>query len=348
MSSKKPTTLRDIAEAVGVDVSAVSRVLNNSRTGSRVSETTRQSILDTAKAMRYQPNALARNLDGRRIGMFGVVLGSINDLILHPYTGIMLQGVVDGATEASCQPILFTTSWDEAEASVEVFCDRRADGLIVFSPPEHSTLITQVMEHSLPVVGFDLSPGRYNCPQVGLDERKAFQTSVSHLMSLGHQRIAYVSATIGTYYSQYRQAVAESVMKELGVKEPQVHILPVELPIPSNNAAVRELLDSPNRPTAIFTYNDYVALAIMDAAKGMGIVVPDQLSVIGFDDLPIAALASPPLTTFYQPTRHMGRAAVRLLMSLINDKSDDPVPSQPLLFPPNFVIRKSTGPAPTK
>jgi LacI family transcriptional regulator len=342
---KKPVTLKDIALATGVDVSAVSRVLNNARTGTRVSEARRQLIMETARRMRYQPNALARNLDGRRIGMLGVVLGATVDLILHPYTGSLLQGVVDGATEANYQPILYTTSWEDAEKDIGVFCDRRADGLIVFSPPKGSTIIPRLLDYGLPVVGFDLWPGEYICNQIGLDEHSAFRTAVKHLQELGHRHIGYVCHIVGTHYSTYRNNIVADVFEELKVEKPEFITLPTHLPLPKRSEPVREFLTSRNRPTAVITFNDYVALSILDEAQDLGVSIPGELSVIGFDNLLEASQSNPPLTTFSQPTREMGKEAVRMLLTLTGSDVDEAEPPTTLTYQPELVPRGSTGPA---
>lgn len=340
----KRVTLKDIAAATGVNISAVSGVLNKSKTGARVSEATRQLIVKTAEEMRYQPNALARSLEGH-VGMFGVVLGAPIDLILHPYTGLLLQGIVDGARDSDYQPVLYTTLWEEAEANISVFCDRRSDGIIAFSPPENSTIITRLQEYGVPVVGIDLRPGTADCDQVGLDEVGAFRKAVRHLYDLGHRDIAYVTARVPTFYSDYRRDVVMGILNEFGLP-PRSYVVPITLPIPRRSPEFKEFLQQPGLPTGMICFNDYIGTAIIEAAQELGMHIPGDFSVMGFDNLDEAMEVTPHMTTFWQPTRELGKEAVQMLLSLIKDGESDQRRSK--YFTADLIERESTGPAPTR
>jgi LacI family transcriptional regulator len=359
-------TLRDVAERAGVNKVTVSVVLNGSNANTRVSEATRQRILTAARELHYRPNAAARSLRQSRTNTLGVLFGWSGAGAMHSlYSAVVFDGVVKGATEAGYHVLLYTDAWHSAEVSSAAFADRRTDGVIVVAPLEGSDVVEGLTALGLPVSVVSTVTGVLGVSSVDIDNRAGAALALDHLWALGHTRIAYVS------YHAVRRGLRErrdgflAWMGAHGIPVPDGYVMDEFIGSAETGANADEVaqlgrllrLPPAERPTAVFAANDDLAAKVLDAARTFGLSVPGDLSVVGFDDILIASLTTPKLTTVRQPLYEMGGYAARRLAERIaargasaESTADTPDYSPPSLMAniitPELVIRESTAAAP--
>lgn len=334
-------TIRDVAKAAGVSVATVSYVLNN---GPRaVRETTRAQVLEAVERLGYHPNALARGLAGHRVNTIGILFGRIEpEIVTNPYVTAVLQGVFAQSAELGYNVTLFTQRWESAGISSLSLKDGRCDGLLLVAPTRDTDVIPGVAALGMPAIAVSaaVEPG-YGLPYVDVDNRRGAQLAVEHLLSLGHRRIAHLAGDYSQPSAEERQQGFSTAMMEAGLAVPLEFVIECGYGRGHGIAATRRLLSGPNPPTAIFAANDTLALDVLKVARELGIRVPDQLSLVGFDDIQSAALVTPPLTTVRQPMAEIGAWATRLLDQLIDGK---PADQQAHRATPEVVVRSSTAP----
>jgi len=343
---EKPATIDDVARAAGVSRFTVSAVLNGARSNTRVSETTRQRIMDSATDLRYRPNAQARSLALRRTRTIGVLFDLIESTaaIENSYAAGVLQGIVREARGVHNDVLIYTEPKSHDGLPGTDFRDQRTDGVIVVAPLLGSLVVERVMEARIPVCiissnhALDLPISR-----VDADNVQGVRSVVTHLLDLGHRRIAHITGREGVPSTMLRREIFQSALAEVGISVPPAYIVgspydgfPVQDTLPA-------LMALPEPPTAIFAFNDDVALAVLGTARSLRISIPEQLSVVGFDDIPTASHSVPRLTTVWQPLKEMGAAAVRRLLEQIDGKQEIGDES----LPTTLVVRESTGPPPS-
>jgi LacI family transcriptional regulator len=349
MAGSGRITLSDIARRADTSPMAVSVVLNGARSNTRVADTTRRRILDAAAELKYTPNALARGLKRQRTNTLGVLFNWAGSRTIHDlYSVAVLDGVVDGAATAGYHILLYTQRWHSAAASSATFADRRADGVIVVAPQEQSDVVPGLVALGLPVALVSSATDVAQVPYVSIDNRKAVALAMEHLRGLGHARIAYAGYGRDRYSMRERHDAYRSWMAQHELPVPDAYVLADLLPgqSDSNVGILRDLLCLPQRPTAIFAANDDLAAEVLEAARSAAIAVPEQLSVIGFDDVLVASLTVPKLTTIRQPLYEMGQQAARLLIESIEGRRDASVSSAHTIEP-ELIARASTAAAPS-
>jgi LacI family transcriptional regulator len=338
----KSPTLRDVASRAGVSVASVSAVLNNGNTGTRVSEQTRQRILTAASALRYHPNANAQGLRRRRAQCISVLFDYAQaeiPPITSPYAGAFLEGVLRVGQEQGYNLLLYSQTWESAEASAPLFRSQQTDGVIVAAPVRGSDTLKGLHSLEIPLVAASSPSGIAGVPWVDVDNAQGARLAAEHLLNLGHTRIAHLSSRPDNANAIVRRIAFWDALALQGIlPHPDYEVVGTF----HNERLVEEtrrLLALPAPPTAIFAWNDLAARAVLEGARRAGVRVPEQLSVIGFDDLPDGADAPVPLTTIRQPVRELGRAAARLLIATLDGEMPENV-----TLPVSLVVRGSTGP----
>lgn len=332
-------TLADVARRAGVSPTTVSFVLNDRPAG--IKEATRERVLAAVRELRYSSNAHVAALQRGKTYTLGIQVDISRGFV--PYDFIMGQLVegISAAAHASHYHLLFYTglSSNPQEPPAEAFLDRRVDGLIMIAPPVGSNLLAAMSDAKFPCVAVlqrHIPPGGM-C--VDADNVEAARTVVAHLYTLGHRRIAHIggnrqSGNFSDRAEGYRLGLAA-----VGLPLDPTLLRTMSLQ-PDPRAELHALLRLPNPPTAIFCCNDDTAIVVLKAAAELGLRVPADISIAGFDDIPAAAACSPPLTTIRPPFQQIGRLAASSLISAIeNDLS----PHTHLLVPTELVIRGSTG-----
>ena len=351
-SSPKAPTLSDVARAAGVSPYTVSVVLNGARSNTRVSDTTRKRILDSAADLRYHPNALARSLAKRQTNTLGVLFGVVQSTaaLSNAYASGILQGIVAHAAARGYDVLLYTELWKDAEQSAARYRDRRTDGVIVVAPLTDMDVVAGLSTLHLPLVAVSAAPDACpeGVPNLDVDNGAGVRSAVDHLASLGHRRIAHLTGDANVASVPLRRAAFEGAMAERGLAVPPGYVVPCTYDAHTVPDALPPLLLSrPDPPTAVFAGNDNIAIAVLEFARRNGLRVPEDLSVVGFDDIPAASQVTPALTTLHQPLPEIGGAAADALLDLLEPSpagQDAAAALSPV--PPTLIVRESTGPAP--
>jgi LacI family transcriptional regulator len=341
-------TITDIAAKAGVSKATVSYVLNERATAVRISEDTRQRVMEAATELGYRRNELARAVTTGKSRMLGfwvmesqhepvarVLAGAMKEANLHDYF-IKMLGFDN---EANPQRI------------IEQCIEWRLAGIITIhaSPVALDHLHPQIERFEIPMVLVDCQGPRTGSIHITSDQIQGVRLAIEHLVSLGHRKIAYVTgrAAENELLSHRRAEAYQQVMQERGLDE-HINVVYGNWDTAHTEAETRRLLslpqDSPLRPTAIACWSDLTAMVVIRTATQMGIRVPEELSVTGFDDLAGAALYNPPLTTVSQAFEEIGSTAVR---RLLNGPNGTPVKQKQCreeVLPVRLIVRASTAP----
>lgn len=329
------STIRDVAARAGVGISTVSRVING--TG-YVSEETRAKVLKAMEELNFHPNDIARSLKRRKTRSLGLAITDIS----NPFFGEVAHAV-EVAARSLGYSVLFASTGPEApqEADcIDLFLEKRVDGIIWFSPRNRAKLKEVTEKRKVPVVIITPEPGDREHHTVYINDARGAYEAVCHLLRLGHRRIGYIAEPDEPGVSQERMRGYRWALEEFGLEPDPSLIVRGTFREGSGSQAVdyffREL---DKAPTAIFAANDLMAIEAMSRLRSMGLDVPKDVAVVGFDDIKMAALAGIDLTTVAQPKQEMGREAALMLIEAIADPSK----VRRVVFTPYLVIRKSCG-----
>ncbi len=337
-------TLRDVAEKANVSITTVSRILNGRVTGVPVREETRERIFAAASELGYRPNLLARALRGSRSSLLGIIARDVSD----PFHVQVLRGINAAARERDYRLFLGHVDYRPDVAAVygSMFEQSHADGIIVMGDIQGGdAALDDLAERHLYVVGVSDRIERRRVPGVYVDNAAGTRLAMDHLWNLGHRTIVCVTDQ-RTADGPLRAEVYQAFMQERGVADrARVYFTTQPDPQPSYRLG-RELFghfDRPTRPTAIFAASDTMAIGLMQAAFQAGIAMPQRLSVVGFDDIDIAAFTIPPLTTVSQSGVEMGSIAANMVFDMIEHETPG-TDTRDVVVTPTLVVRQSTAP----
>lgn len=332
-------TIREIAQFAGVSTATVSRVVNG--TG-YVSPQTRTIVERVVREHGYTANRSARGLSAGRTGLVGVTLPRI-----HPsYFAVLVGGVADAAYERDMRIVLCPTlhEHDREVSLLERLMHGTTDCGLLVLPEESSRELRTLMDHGFRFVVID--------PRTSLDRRVPTVSAahgsgaaqvMQHLLGLGHRRIAAITGPSGWMASTKRLRAYNAALTAAGVALDPSLVIEADFEVPGGRSAGRRLLDLPEPPTAIFAFNDLLAIGAIQAGVERGLSVPDDFSVVGFDDTIAAELVSPGLTTVHQPLDEMGRLGFELVLRLL---SGEPIRTRRIEVATHLVVRGSTAPPP--
>lgn len=332
------TRLKDLAEQAGVSTATVSRVLNG-KPG--VAASTRKAVLAALDVLGYErPEKLRQRSEG--------LIGLIVPELTNPVFPALAQSIENALSEHGFTPLLCTQSpgGTTEDEYVEMLLEHRVDGMIFVSGRHADTTASSERYHRLrsrgmPIVLVNGHNAEIDAPSVSTDDTVALDLAFRHLLSLGHTRIGLAIGP-DRYVPARRklEAFARAVRAHDPAADPAEHVVTTLFTVEGGRAAGGELIDTGH--TAIICASDLMALGAIRAARSRGLGVPDDVSVVGFDDSPLIAFTDPPLTTVRQPVDGMGQAAVTALVSEIRGSG---VPRSELLFHPELIVRGSTGAA---
>ncbi|ASG23351.1 MULTISPECIES: LacI family DNA-binding transcriptional regulator [Nitrospirillum] len=343
---RKPTII-DVARLAGASIKTVSRVINKER---YVSPDMQERIEKAVAELGYQPNMMARSLASERSNLIGHLYGDAGG----PYTLEIQVGLLNRCRahgyHLMIEEIDYRSPNVEQRASA-IVNQMRLDGVVLTAPVTDNPIVLRILEEAgVPYVRVTPQQESETSPSVRIDERQAAYTLTQHLLALGHRRIGFIkgkanhTATI-LRYTGYCEALTDA-----GVTVDPVLVEQGEFTYASAVACARRLLDQPHRPTAIFASNDEMAAAVVAEAHNRGFSLPANLSVVGFDDTPLAEMMWPPLTTVRQPVREMAETAADILIGLLSQRGKvdwpKPVPHQVLAH--TILLRQSTARPPGK
>ncbi len=343
---KKPVTLADIATAASVTSMTVSRVINSS---GYVHAETRERVLRVAREMNYRRNGLARGLKRQCTETVGMVIGDI----ANPFAAELTRGVRE-VLEKQGYTLFICISEHIAREDVEAFdalADHRADGIIVATRASRSgnERLEELIDSGLPVSLIGREFHHAHADLVTADHLKGGYEATRHLIELGHKRIGFigVSLTQGLRLRRFQGYLEALKEFDLGIEDGLVaggRELAEQMPGYATEEmgydGMLKLLELKTRPTAVFARNDFTAMGALNAIKRAGLRVPEDIAVIGYDDIPLASHTSPALTTVRQPTREQGRAAAEFLLRRI--AGDREQPREEKTFACELIIREST------
>ncbi|MGJ4729225.1 LacI family DNA-binding transcriptional regulator [Luteimonas sp. SDU101] len=329
-------TIYDIARHVGVSAGTVSRALSRPE---KVLPDTRRRIEQAAAQLGYVPNAVARTLKTQRSGKILITVPDIG----NPFFAQILKGAEEAAQASGYAVLLGDTQHqsEREERYAQMLPRNQADGMIVLGhrlPPTARELVSQLGAAAPVVNGCEFDPA-LGIPSVHIDNAAAARAAMEHLYGLGHQRIAVVGGPPDNPLHQQRLEGARAAAREQGCLE-WLTPVPGDFSVESGHAAALQLLRQASAPTAAFCFSDQMALGVLAACRDLGVRVPEDFSVVGFDDLASSRYLSPPLTTISQPMRELGVRAVGLLLAII--QGGDAPHQQTLDF--SLMLRGSTAP----
>jgi len=347
-SAGQRVRLRDVAERAGVSVGSASHAFGRPEL---VSAQVRERVLAAAAELGYAgPDPAARRLRTGRAGALGLIFSErLAYAFTDPAAPPFLRGVAREIQEAHSGLLLVPDSRQRDQAARGV-AEAAVDGFIVYSTPRNDPRVEAALARRLPVVTVD-QPRDAPTPFIGIDDRAAARSAAEHVRDLGHERVGVVSfitsldrdGTLALDLTTERLAGYQEGLGPLW-NEQLVRIARPNAPEPARVAAL-ELLRLDPRPTAILAMSDILAIGALQAAAEVGIAVPAELSVVGFDDSPAAAMAVPPLTTVAQPHEEKGRLAAEWLIAAV-EAGGDAQPGRRAILPTQLVVRESTAPPP--
>ena len=340
----RPTQV-DVARLAGVSRATVSYVVNGLADGRvPISDETRQRVLEAIEELGYEPDARAQAL---RSGATNTIALIIPDL-RNPHFSEYALGVEEAARAAGYHILLFSSTLNP-EYAVEVFKDlarRRFDGLIIatafiLGSPEAQAILAQIRKRGLPIV--EMSEN-YGVDSVSAEYHKATREVMSYLMSLGHRRIGMVYGVGGREHGLDRLDPYFESLTAANIPIDHDLVATCGPAIEDGYQAAMKLLSQPSRPTALLAINDLLAISVVRAAADLGLRIPDDLSLVGFDNITLSNYLVPRLTTVTKDSPTLGKKAFELLLARLQNPD---LPRQQIHSPARLIIRESTGPAPS-
>jgi DNA-binding LacI/PurR family transcriptional regulator len=336
-----PVTIKDIAKQVDVSHSTVSRALHSS---SLVAESTAESIRRTALKMGYLPSAAARSLKTNRSQALGVIVSSVED----PFFGEILQGIEEVTQNYGYSLFMAASQHDpqREQAIVQTMSEHRLDGVIICSASFKAEQNRQFLAYGIPIVVVNNQAAEDYYYSIYHDDVDGSRQITRHLLELGHQRIAYLGNSSSGRTTIDRLAGFKQEMDTARLAIPAGYIHDVSGSSPEEGlAGLEHFLGLSNRPTALVCFNDMMAIGVLKGLLMAGVRVPEDMSVTGFDNIVFSAYTNPPLTTFDQPKRFIGKEAARLVLELLNAPSPNELPKQPKVhtLKGSLLVRQSSA-----
>lgn len=328
------TTIREVAESAGVSYATVSHVINNTRL---VSPETRERVLAAMDALNYHPNALARSLRQGKTNTIGLVLPDS----ANPFFAEISRSIEDEAFKKGYSVFLCNTELDTQRELfyVDVLSKKQVDGIIFVAAGEQADSLDFLLRRRMPVVMIDRDVPNVEVDAVLTDNQLGGFLATRHLLELGHRRIACIAGPSSITPSAERIIGYRRALEEAGLPYDETLVIRGDYHSQSGMEITHTILQMDPRPTAIFALNDLMALGALRAASEAGYSVPQDLAVVGYDDLELARFTNPPLTTIAQPKKEVGARAIDLLVDRMSRKSRAP---SRLVLPPELIVRRST------
>ncbi|MHB1571569.1 MAG: LacI family DNA-binding transcriptional regulator [Solirubrobacteraceae bacterium] len=338
---RTPPTIRDVARLAEVHPGTVSRALNE-QTRALVNEETAARVLRAADELGYRPNSIARGLKTSRSFTVGVLIPDLTNPLFPP----IVRGIEDRLAQDGYTPLIVNTDNDPARerSHLEAMLARQVDGLIAATARLDVEPLADAAAGGVPVVLVNRSFEDGSVAAVTVDDARGIALAVEHVVALGHVRIGHVGGpqNVSTGHRRYLGFVAAMRAAGLEVSDPQVSFATM-FGEREGAGACAEVLACDPRVTAIVAANDRLAIGCYDALGAKGLRCPDDVSVVGFNDMPFIDRLNPPLTSVRVPQREIGAAAAELLLEQLSER---PPPARELLLEPTLIVRGSTAPPP--
>jgi DNA-binding LacI/PurR family transcriptional regulator len=330
----KPT-IYDVAEKVGVSIATVSKVINN--TG-RISEKTRKKVLLAMEEIQYQPSVVASALTGKHTNTIGLLIPDI----ANAFFAELARSVEDRGHELGFSVVMCNTDNEpKKEAQYLKWLQQKSvDGIILGTGIQNESTLNQLIEQKIPTALIARDIPSLAVDTVVVDDFTGGYQATSHLIGLGHTEIAFIVSDLTNLSEEERYRGYLHALQEAGIAPKEEYKFINNSTIEDAKQAMQNILKRKERPTAVFALNDLLAIGTIQGAKACGLKVPDDLSVVGFDDTVLATINEPPLTTIAQPIHDMGRQVIDLLSQEIKGKKKG---KRRVVVSSKLVIRKSTA-----
>lgn len=341
----KQVTVYDIAKEAKVSVATVSRVLNGT---APVKASTRAKIESIMNRHQFQPNALARSLSKRETGIIGVILPDItNPFFPEVFAGIMHEGQESGYTFFLCDTL---GDYEKESEYLNIMQEKRVDGILFMGGRVNlndcsDAMVQEVVEHAnkIPMVLVNGNLKKADLTRVATDEYAGTVLAVQHLIELGHTKIGFIGGQSVMATTTVKLRAYRKCMREAGLPIREEWVLPDDFSVDAGISQMQRLLSLPERPTAVCCVNDFTAIGAMKTAIERGLRVPEDISIVGFDDTLLARHFIPELTTVSQQAYELGQTAVKVLRQAINQERVKKLTS----LSPKLIVRQSTGVPPS-
>lgn len=326
-----------MAAAAGVSVATVSKVINGRYGVAAATLAKVQAVIDE---LGYESSLVARSLRSLRTNVIGILVADI-----EPFSAELLKGAASAIRARGYELIVYSGSGHGKDRSgwerryISRLGGTLTDGIILVTP----TVVDVEVDDTAPLVAIDPHTGPSSLPSVHGDNLAGAMTATGHLLGLGHRRIGFLAGRPDLESARQREQGYRDALAAAGIVVDDDLIRVGDYELESSEEPARQLLTLDDRPTAVFAANDLSAIQTMRVARSLGLDVPGDVSVVGFDNIPESALVEPPLTTIDQSIQEMGRQAVELLIDLIEGTTDRP---QQITLPTRLVVRQSTARAP--
>ncbi|HXG39319.1 MAG TPA: LacI family DNA-binding transcriptional regulator [Candidatus Limnocylindrales bacterium] len=336
--------MRDIARLAGVSQSTVSRVLNDAPTRVPIAPETRQRVVLAARRLGYRPNPLARGLRGAPTMLIGAIVRDITD----PFFAGAIEALSVEAMGRGYNVVLGQCHGraDEALALTAVLETRHCDAIVLLGDvQDQPRLLADLKDARVPVVGLWQGSSPLEVPTIDVDNRAGIVAALEHLVGLGHRRIAFIGGRpLGDI--REREAAYLAFMSERFGGVPDGYLQRTTNTPIGGETALQALLALPEPPTAVVTSTDTLAFGVLHGAHVVGCAVPDELSVVGFDDILLARYTVPALTTVRMPTAEIAAEGIRLAIELAREPNAAAREPRVTVIPPSLIVRSSTAPPP--
>jgi len=332
-------SIKDIAKKVNRSITTVSRALNDY---DDVSPETKKLILETAKEMGYSPNTFAQRLQKQQSETIGLIIPTFSPRFSDPFFSELLAGIGNKAADMGFDLLVSTRSPgpEEIDTYKKLIEGHRVDGVIVVRTREQDGRISYLLANKFPFVAFGRTNAEEPFPYVDEDGYYGMQLIADHLAGLGHGIIGCLTPDPDLAFTQKRLAGLRNGLAKFGIKLHEKYIKSGDLTQRSGFELGGALLDLEERPTAIAACNDLMAFGVISAAQKRGLEVGKDISITGFDDIPMSEYSHPTLTTVHQPVYKIGSMICEMLIKIIREEIEE---NQHVLLKPKLVIRQSTG-----
>ncbi len=329
--------MRALAEILGVSVSVVSRVLSGQASKYRISKKTEQAVLKVAKENRFRPNQLARGLRLRKTSTFGLLIPDIS----NPFFSDVARNIEMNARKIGYSILLCDSQEDNEieRESLELLRNRMIDGLIISPVSGQGDHLVELMEDGLPIVVVDRNFSNIDLPCVTSDNYQGAYDGVQHLLDHGHRAIAFVQGLPNADPNMERVRGYKAALEDAGIPFKKSLVIGTDFGQESGYAAAKKLLKRKQPPTAMFAAGNVIVLGVLSALAEEKVRIPQDMSIISFDESPYSPFLGTPMTTIAQDTSRIGRMAVELLFNQIEQGTHARRPT--ILLPTKLVPRDS-------
>lgn len=334
---KKVNNIKELAGKLGVSVTTVSRVLNGKSEKFRISKSTSRKVLDAARQYHYSPNRIARGLKLEKTETIGLIIPDI----ANPYFGSIAK-TIEMEAHRNGYSIILCDSLDDVSTEAELLqllTGRKVDGIIIAPTGKSSRHVLEIQQMGIPVVIIDRYFPDANLPFVTTDNYTGAFLAVQHLIETGHRHIACIQGINGISANNDRVKGYRDALQKNGIAVDEALILGTDFGGENGYIQTRKLLELPNRPTAIFALGNLISLGTLRALKEAGLIVPEDISIVSFDEQPYSAFLACPMTTVEQPREEIGRLALEMLMKKM--AGELLVTDENIMLKPRLIVRES-------